>query len=163
MKHQFVVLDFEFREPGPGEIEVVCMVAVELGSGHVHRLWLEGDKPSGPPFPCGPNTILVAHAVAPAEARCWRVLGWPSPGGWIDTYVEERVLARGGKPSDGFSLLACCLRNGVRCISSDVKESMVDLILKGAPHSSVEKELILDYCESDVVETAKLFLKQLEK
>ena len=160
MKHRFVVLDFEFRVNGAGRLEVVCMVAIELATGRVHRVWLEGVKPSGPPFPCGLDTILVAHAVAPAEARCWQSLGWPEPGGWFDTYIEERVRLCGEKPSEGFGLLACCLRNGVQCISSDEKISMRDIILNGGPYSLGEKSKILDYCESDVIETANLLKKQ---
>ncbi len=159
MNYRFVVLDFEFREVSPGQVEVVCMVARDLASGRVYRVWLEGDYPSSPPLPCGPDTILVAHAVAPAEARCWKELSWPSPGGWIDTYVEERVSTAGEKPEDGFSLLACSLRHGLPCISSDEKNVMRNLILRGGPYSPEQKQEILDYCESDVRETVALFRK----
>lgn len=159
-KH-FVVLDFEFREVAPGQLEIVCLVANDLSTGQVFKVWLEGDYPSSPPFPCGQNSIFVAHAVAPAEARCWRTLGWPRPGGWIDTYAEERARLAGEKPEDGFGLLACCLRHGLRCISADEKERMRKLILRGAPYSPDEKRKILDYCETDVRETAALFQKLL--
>ena len=161
MKYHFVVLDFEFREVAPGVVEVVCVVAYDLTNGRVYRMWLEGESPSSPPFPCVPTTILVAHAVAPAEARCWRMLGWPMPGGWIDTYVEERVCASGEKPEEGFGLLACCLRHGLSCISADEKTGMRELILRGGPHSPQQQQDILDYCESDVRETVALFRKLL--
>lgn len=159
MKYHFVVLDFEFREVTPGLVVVVCMVAIDLATGRVYRAWLEGNYPPSPPFPCTPNTILVAHAVAPAEARCWQTLGWPEPGGWIDTYVEERVRTAGVKPEDGFGLLASCLRHGIQCISSDEKNGMQELILGGGPYSSQQQQEILDYCESDVRETVALFRK----
>jgi hypothetical protein len=157
--YHFVVLDFEFREVAPGQVEVVCMVAHDLATSQVFKVWLEGELPSSPPFPCGPDTILVAHAVAPAEARCWQTLGWTSPGGWIDTYVEERVRTAGEKPEGGFGLLACCLRHGLQCISSDEKDGMRELILRGGPYSPQQKQDILDYCESDVRETVALFQK----
>jgi len=161
MNNPFVVLDFEFRGGVPGRVEPVCVVAREIDSGLVHRMWLEGETPSSPPFPCGPDTLLVAHAVAPAEARCWRVLGWPEPGGWIDTSAEERVQASGEKPVEGFGLLACCRRNGIHCISPDDKNSMRDLVIGGGPYTAGQKREILDYCESDVQETSLLFEKQL--
>lgn len=157
MFNRIVVLDFEFREAEPGRIEIVCLVALDLATSQVHRVWLEGESPSSPPFPCGLDTILVAHSVAPAEARCWTTLGWPAPGGWIDTYVEERVRTGGEKPDGGFGLLACCQRHGLQCISSDEKHGMRDLILRGGTYSAREREEIIDYCESDVWETAELF------
>ena len=161
MKYRFVVLDFEYREVAPGVVGVVCMVASDLSTGRVYRVWLEGESLSSPPFTCGPDTILVAHAVAPAEARCWQRLGWPMPGGWVDTFVEERVRAAGEKPEGGFGLLACCLRHGLPCISSDDKAGMRELILRGGPYSAEQKRDILDYCESDVRETVALFRKLL--
>jgi DNA polymerase-1 len=161
MNYHFVVLDFEFRGVAPGIVEVVCVVAHDLTADRVYRVWLEGEYPSSPPFPCGPDTILVAHAVAPAEARCWQTLGWPLPGGWIDTFVEERVRAAGEKPEDGFGLLACCLRHGLPCISSDEKKGMQESILRGGPYGPQQQLDILDYCESDVRETVALFRKLL--
>lgn len=161
MRYHFVVLDFEFREVAPGQVEVVCMVAIDLATGQVFKVWLEGELPSSPPFPCGPDTILVAHAVAPAEARCLLALGWPMPGGMIDTYVEERVRASGEKPEDGFGLLACCLRHGVQCISTDEKDGMRELVLRGGPYTPEQRQDIMNYCESDVRETVALFRKLL--
>ncbi|MCH7226868.1 hypothetical protein [Haloferula sp. A504] len=153
----FVGIDFEFRESKSGQVEVVCMVAIDLETDRVYRTWLEGRKPPRPPFPRLRKTILVAHAVAPAEARCWRALGWKQPAAWIDTYAEARIRACGGRPDGGFGLLACCRRHGIEAISSDEKESMRDLVLKGAPYSEKEKAKILDYCETDVRETIALF------
>jgi hypothetical protein len=161
MEYRFVVIDFEFREAAPGLIEVVCAVAYDRTTGRVYRVWVEGESLPTPPFPCGPDTIFVAHAVAPAEARCLQALGWPMPGGWIDTWVEERVRASGEKPEEGFGLLACCQRHSVECISSDEKTGMRELVLRGGPYSSKQKQDILDYCESDVRETERLFQKLL--
>jgi DNA polymerase I len=83
------------------------------------------------------------------------------PGGWIDTFVEERVRAAGEKPEGGFGLLDCCLRRGIQCISSDEKAGMQELILRGGPYRPEQKREILDYCESDVRETVALFRKLL--
>jgi hypothetical protein len=56
MDMHFVVLDFEFREVAPGRLEVVCVVAIDLATGQVFRVWLEGDYPSSSRFPCGSDT-----------------------------------------------------------------------------------------------------------
>ncbi len=157
MNRKFLILDFEYREDRPGRLSPVCVVAQDLESGRVYRQWLDGIMPSSPGFPCDENTILVAHSIAPAEGLCWAQLGWPEPGGWICTYVEERVLACGEKLEGGFKLLGCCARRGVATIGAEEKSFMRDLILSGGPYSDDDRENILDYCESDVVVTARLF------
>lgn len=159
MSPRYIVIDFEFREVTPGVLEIVCLVAIEVATGRVHRLWLEGVAPSNLPFEVNANTVLVAHGVAPAEARCWHQLGLPQPGGWIDTFVEARVTAAGDRPEGGFGLLACCQRFGVSSISTDEKSNMHELILQGGPYTDGQKQDILDYCESDVQETLQLFEK----
>ena len=153
----FVVLDFEYREGPAGKLEVLCVVAEDLETGRVWKQWLGGITSPGPAFPCGADVIYVAHAVAPAEARCLLALGWEFPGGWIDTYVEEKILARGAKPEDGFGLLACCRRRGVPVIADFQKEDMRALCLRHGEHNDDERQRILDYCESDVVANSRLF------
>jgi hypothetical protein len=151
------VLDFEYREVQPGRLEVLCVVAQHLGSGRVDRQWLGGVASPSPAFPLDTDTMIVAHAVAPAEARCLLALGWKFPGGWIDTYAEERVLAKGGKPDEGFSLLACCRRRGIQVMADFEKADMRALCLRPGDHTADEQRRILDYCQADVVANAALF------
>lgn len=153
-----MVLDFEYREVLPGQLEVLCVVARCLGSGRVWRLWLGGVVSPSPSFPHDIDTVYVAHAVAPAEARCLLSLGWRFPGGWIDTYAEEKVLAKGGKPPEGFSLLACCRRRGIPVVADSYKDAMRELCCRPGIHTPSERQQILDYCETDVSANTELFL-----
>lgn len=157
----FVILDFEYRGGETDRPEPVCLVAMELGSGREYRVWLEGEEPSGPPFPLREDTVLVAHAISPAECRCWRARGWPEPAGWLDTRTECLVLARGAeKPPDGYSLLGCCRRLGIPAMSEDEKKVNRDLVQRGN-YSDGERDAILEYCAADVRETTELFRRIL--
>jgi DNA polymerase-1 len=62
-------IDFEFvAEPGCVP-DVVCMVARELGSGRLIRLWRDDFKPD-PPFDIGADALFVAY-MASAEMGCF--------------------------------------------------------------------------------------------
>jgi hypothetical protein len=66
-------LDFEFiSEPGALPVPV-CMVARELGSNRLVRLW-QDDLGSGPPFPINDDTLFLAY-YASAELGCFLQLG----------------------------------------------------------------------------------------
>ena len=153
-----VVVDCEYREVD-GRLEVLCVVAQCLQTGRVWKQWLGGVSSPSPSFPCGSDVILVAHAVAPAEARCMLALAWDFPGGWIDTYAEERVLARGSKPDEGFRLLACCRQRGIQVIADYQKSDMQKLCCRPGDHDLDERRQILDYCETDVTAEVQLYSK----
>jgi len=150
-----LVLDFEFREVA-GRIQVLCVVARHLESGRTWKEWLGGATPPGPSFPLGPDTTVVAH-YAVAEARCLLELGREMPGGWIDTFVEERVLAKGTRLESGFGLLDCCRRRGIPVMADFQKSDMQALCAGKANHDEAERRRILDYCLKDVEATAELF------
>jgi hypothetical protein len=59
-------LDFEFHISEPGALPVpICMVARELGSGRLLRMWLWGtDFGTDPPFATDAGVLFVAHAVS---------------------------------------------------------------------------------------------------
>jgi hypothetical protein len=58
---EVVFLDYEFVA-APGEPpEPVCMVAIEQRSGRTHRLWLERERPSAPPFRMGPKVLVMGY------------------------------------------------------------------------------------------------------
>ena len=71
--------DFEFQAP-PGERPwPVCMVAREMRSGRLIRLWRdELMSLRRPPFDCGPESLFVAY-FASAELGCFLALGWLMP------------------------------------------------------------------------------------
>ena len=79
-------LDFEFTAE-PGALPVpVCMVARELRSGRLLRMW-QDQLPDRPPFPVDDRALFIAY-YASAEVGCFLALGWPVPA---------RLLAAGGR------------------------------------------------------------------
>ena len=81
------VADFEFRAD-PGERPwPLCMVAEEIKTGRVIRLWrnelLALDRA---PFEVGSDALFVAY-FASAEFGCFLQLGWPLPHNVVD--LEE--------------------------------------------------------------------------
>jgi DNA polymerase I len=95
-------IDFEFiAEPGCVP-DVVCMVAREIGSNRLIRLWRDF-KPD-PPFDVGPDAVFVAY-MASAEMGCFQQLGWPMPANVLDLFVEFRSETNGFTLPHGRGLL----------------------------------------------------------
>jgi hypothetical protein len=157
--HEIWCADFEFRAD-PGERPwPVCMVAQEVKSGRVIRLWrnelLALDQA---PFNIGADALFVAY-FASAEFGCFLELGWPLPENVVDLYVEHRVETNGDKTPCGDGLLGALALRGLGHIDAGEKDEMRRLILDRHDWSDDEKRKILDYCSSDVVGTAGLFSK----
>ena len=141
-------LDFEFiAEPG-AQPSPVCMVARELGSGRLLRLWHD-DLDVMPPFRIADDVLFVAY-FASAEWGCFAALGWPMPSRVIDLYVEHRAETNGLPSPMGRGLLAALAYHGIAAITSDEKHGMRELVRRGGPWSPAEQRAILDYCQSDV-------------
>ena len=145
--------DFEYRSD-PGERPfVVCMVARELKSGRLIRMWrdelLELRKA---PFDVGRDCAFVCY-FAPAEVGCFLELGWPMPANIIDLFIQHRVETNGrellgkkihkGPQKKRDSLLTALAIRGLAHIDAGEKETMRALTQK---HVSE----ILDYCQTDV-------------
>ena len=136
--------DFEFIPHDDGRLEVVCMVARELRSGRLLRLW--ADELRGAPFG-GPGVAMVAY-FAPAEAGCFIELGWPIPE-IIDLFSVHRV-ATNGATGVGNSLVSALGHWGCPGLDAGEKDDMRRLILRGGPWDADERAAILDYCQGDV-------------
>jgi hypothetical protein len=90
-------VDFEFTAP-PGERpDPVCLVAHELKSGKVIRLWRDQFGPV-PPYSIDPDCLFVAY-YASAELGCHLALGWPLPARILDLYAEFRNRTNGCRRS----------------------------------------------------------------
>lgn len=151
------VVDFEFIS-NPGERpQPICLVSHETISGETKKIWLEGQSPLSinPPYPMGENDLFVAF-FSSAEWGCHLALNWPLPVNVIDLYPEYRRITN-GILGVSKSLLGACLKFGISTISQDEKDQARDRILQGPPYSDDEKEYIMNYCASDVLETAELF------
>src|SRR3546814_16482680 len=101
------VVDFEFRS-GPGERpEPVCVVAHEVLSGKILKLW--GDDLIGAqcPYSVGSDSLFVAY-YASAEMSCHLALDWPLPENVLDLYTEFRVKPNGTVLASGQIGRASC-------------------------------------------------------
>jgi hypothetical protein len=148
-----VLCDFEF-EAGHGERpKPVCMVAKEVRSGRVWRLW-RGEFGPAPPYPTGPDCLFVAY-YASAEIGCHLALGWPVPTRVLDLFTEFRCRTNGLKTPSGAGLKGALIYFGLPVGVFD-KDSMRAMIVGGGPWGESDRRLILDYCTQDVASLARL-------
>ena len=82
---------------------MVCLVARDLVSNRLIRLWQDEIKPD-PPFDVGDDALFVAY-MAPAEMSCFLQLGWPMPANVLDLYTEFRSETNGLTLPHGRGLL----------------------------------------------------------
>jgi DNA polymerase I len=148
--------DFEFRQP-PGERpEPLCLVARELRSGRLVRLWRDGLRASPrPPFPAGPDCLFVAY-YASAELGCHLALGWPMPARVLDLCAEFRCLTSGLPTPCGKGLLGALSHFGLDGLAAAEKDAMRELATRGGDHTAEERRALLDYCQGDVDALARL-------
>src|SRR4051794_25160241 len=81
-------VDFEYRSTPGNRPDPVCLVARELRSDRVVRLW-RTDFGSAPPYPTGPASLFIAYH-ASAETTCHLALGWALPEAILDLEAEFR-------------------------------------------------------------------------
>ena len=166
-----VVVDFEFEFGGHSSTEdagrsgerprPVCMVAKELRSGRVWRLW-RGEFGSRAPFPTGPDSLFVAY-YASAELGCFRALGWPKPVNILDLFIEFRDRTNGLTTPAGSGLVGALAYFGLDGIGAVEKDEMRALVLRGAPWSGDEREAILEYCAEDGAALERLLPAMLSR
>jgi DNA polymerase I len=141
-------IDFEYiAEPGSVP-DVVCMVARELVSNRLIRLWPDEFKPD-PPFDVDADALFVAY-LASAEMGCFIQLGWPMPANVLDLYVEFRNETNGLTLPHGRSLLGALSHHALSSITKEEKQDMRDLVLAGGPWTDQQRRDILAYCQGDV-------------
>jgi len=151
---ELVVADFEF-EVGHGERPVpVCLVAHELKSGRKFRL-LREEFGSQPPYRTDAGVLFVAY-FASAELGCHRALGWPIPERILDLYVEFRCRTNGHYLQAGKSLLGALSYFGLDHLAVTAKSELQQAIGTGTWRGQFTAKEVLDYCEADVVASAKL-------
>lgn len=148
-------LDFEFRPYDGFKTEIICMVARELRSGKLVRLFGDELLRGVPPFSITKKQLFVAY-YASAEMDCFFELQWKIPSKLLDLYVEFRNLTSGKHVPSGHGLLGALEYFGLNGIAAVEKEAMRDLALRGGPYSEDEKQALLDYCKADVDALEKL-------
>jgi DNA polymerase I len=147
---QIWAVDTEFIANAGERPDPVCLVARELRSGQVIRIWRdELLTMSEPPYPTGPDSLFITY-YASAELGCHLALGWRMPDRVLDLYVEFRNATNGLFPRHGNSLLGALAYYGLDAMSGAEKTEMRDLVMGGGPWSEADQVAILDYCQTDV-------------
>lgn len=149
-------VDFEYSTDLDLNPVPICMVAREVNSGELVRVWLWDDPPADCPLDME-ETLYVAFN-ASAEMGCHQMLGWKEPPHILDLYAEF-CAEKAGKTAQWKRLLDACQCYGIATIADEEKKDMQDLCIRGGPYTEGEKAAILEYCQSDVDVTAELLLK----
>jgi hypothetical protein len=156
-------VDFEFQADKGERPAPICMVARELRTGRVVRLFAEELEAMGrPPFGTGPDILFVAY-YASAELGCFLALGWPMPARVLDLFVEFRCLTNGRTLPAGAGLLGALTYFGLDSMDGAEKEEMRALAMRGGPYTKAERVALLDYCQTDVDALAKLLPKMIDR
>lgn len=153
------VLDFEFIAPPGARQEPVCLVAREIITGRLIRLFRE-DLNGTPPFQTGRGALFVAY-FSSAEWGCFAALGWPMPERVLDLYVEFRAATNGTVLPAGRGLLGALVFHRIASITKEQKDAGRELVMKGAPWSEADRRDILDYCQTDVDSLKPLLLRMI--
>lgn len=156
-------VDYEFGA-APGERpDPVCVVAREMRSSKLIRLWQDDLKRlHQPPYSVAEDSLLVAY-YASAEVGCHLALGWRPPTNVLDLYTEFRVKTNGLPTPSGAGLLGACVYHGLDAMAAAEKDEMRHLALRGGPWTPEEARALLDYCESDVNCLARLLPKMVPR
>lgn len=156
------IIDFEFIATDGNRPTPVCLVGKQWPNGATFRYWLHNEPSIAlPEWLRGSDSPVVAF-FASAEWGCYISLGWPLPTNCLCLHAECRNLTNGMSGYSKLNLLGSARVFGVKHIPAiDEKESMRKLILGGGPWTTKEKQMIMDYCESDVNTTHELLTKVL--
>lgn len=150
-------IDFEFIASAGDIQRPVCVVAKEVNTGEVRKIWLQGNRVPCP-FSVDEDVLYIAY-YSSAEWGCFLSMGWPLPTNVLDLFTEFRAMTNGKPGISSSGLLGACSYFGISTIADMKKNMMRDRIIQGPPYSEQEKQDILEYCESDVTATVELFQK----
>lgn len=102
------------------------------------------------------NGLFIAHAIEPAEGRCFHMLGLdPTEFNWRDTFIESVVINNTSKLKKPENNLVAVTEKYLKLkVDKANKDYCRDLIItrKYAGHEAE----ILDYCKSDVANLIKI-------
>lgn len=157
---QFWVCDFEFTISEGNRPKPICMVAHEINTGKTESIWLQGVANPQPPFnPLDENVTYISF-YSIAELTCHLALNWSLPINIIDLYPEYKIVTN-GYIGEKNGLIDACARYGVPTIDQVTKDTIRVRIIQGPPYTDEEKNIILEYCKTDVIETTGLYKAML--
>ena len=152
--------DTEFIPASGEHPDVLCFCATELRTGQNIRLWND-QLGAAPPFRMDDRAVFVCFT-AMAECTSFLALGWPLPKNVIDLSPMFRCYINGRvPPAAGKGLIGALSHFGFDTVGEKYKDAMRQRILQGRPFTQEEREKILDYCSSDVVQLGPLLEKLL--
>ena len=134
-------IDFEFSHQPGGLPLPLCMVAREIKTQELVRVWL-ADGVQSCPIPFNKSDLIVAY-YASAEVGCFLELGWSIPA-VLDLYAEFRWLTCGETVPHGRGLLGAMLFHNLPTIGAEHKTEMRELALRGGPYTEREKKDLVD-------------------
>jgi hypothetical protein len=156
-------VDFEFYGNDGDLPTPVCLVAKELISGQLIRIWQDDfSQMRDAPFDTGKDSLFVAY-YASAEISCHLVLNWTIPFNILDLFCEFRVLTNGKLLPCGRGLVGALTYFGLSNMEALKKDAMRELILSGGPWDAEEQGSILMYCQQDVDSLALLLEVMIPK
>ena len=138
----------------------LCLVALEMRTGRIVRLWQDELGPFAP-YRLDGGALITGYMLT-AEFGFHIARSWGQPARALDAYIEFRHYTNDGsvKSGDrekGFYSLGGALRYFCEdVIDTAHKKEMRDRIIKGPPFSADERAAILAYCEEDVRALARL-------
>jgi hypothetical protein len=142
---EIVLFDFEFKALSGERPKVTCLVARELRSGRVHRLWWN-ELDADPPYPMGSDVLHIAY-YASAEIGCHLALGWPVPLRVLDLFIEFRNLTNGLETPAGRGLIGALAYFGLPLPVCDKDAERAKIL--ALPDDPPRDEGILNYCSED--------------
>lgn len=160
-------VDAEFLSDSSGTIpqRILCLVFKDIFNDDVYRYWVDGQK-NIPNFFDYEDTLLISFN-AVAEHGVFQQLLHGKPKYMWDCFVENKCLYLPFLAKNKTGLIDTCARYNIETISKAQKDHELDRILrrnefKDLPfkYSKEEQKEIMNYCQSDVEENAKLFISQ---
>ena len=160
-------VDAEFLSDSSGTIpqRILCLVFKDIFNDDVYRYWVDGQK-NIPHFFDYEDTLLISFN-AVAEHGVFQQLLHGKPKYMWDCFVENKCLYLPFLAKNKTGLIDTCARYNIETISKAQKDHELDRILrrnefKDLPfkYSKEEQKEIMNYCQSDVEENAKLFISQ---
>ena len=143
---EIVWFDTEFTER-PGEIpELICVVGYNTKSQQWFEYWADEMPPE---TPYSKDALLIAYGMT-SDITCIESRGWRAKH-FIDLHAEYRLHTNEIGNKVNTSLLSALDHFRIAHITTEEKDRIRQICIRGKPFSAAERQIILPYCKSDVL------------